>query len=51
MQLTESPGTPEGQVGNLVAENHTHVTAVSEAIPPLDLRNRHTILRAIVNIK
>lgn len=51
MQLTESPGMPEGQVGNLVAENHIQVTAVSKAIPPLDLRNRHTILRAIVNIK
>lgn len=51
MQLTESPGMPEGQVGNLVAENHIQVTAVSEASPPLDLRNRHTILRVTVNIE
>lgn len=36
MQLTESPGMPEGQVVNLVAENHTHITAASKAIPPLD---------------
>lgn len=51
MQLTESPGMPEGQVGNLVAENHIQVTAMSEASPPLDLRNRHTILRVTVNIE